>query len=275
MNSRWGFFCGITLQSMHFVKLDAAGNDFVALDFRAEGRSAVLPSTQQLMHWCDRKRGVGADGVLVMRAADEREVAYELSFFNPDGSPAFCGNGARAAFWWARQLGAPDQLVFRAIDGLHQAQFSHETGCAVGVYCKEQPRATAHGQFVNSGTQHVVQLLDTAAQVRDYNMSALARPVRHHADFAPEGVNVNIASKASDGEGRHAMRTFEKGVECETLSCGSGAVAVAKVLQEALVYNGPVHLIAPGGVLKVWTDAADVTWLAGPVAKPFIGEFTK
>ena len=118
MNSRWGFFCGITLRAMQFVKLDAAGNELVALDFRAEGRSAVLPSTQQLMHWCDRKRGVGADGVLVLRADDEPGVAYALSFFNPDGSPAFCGNGARAAFWWARQLGARDQLVFTSFSFL-------------------------------------------------------------------------------------------------------------------------------------------------------------
>ena len=262
---------------MHFVKLDATGNDFVALDLRNRGPNVELPTPQQMELWCNRKRGVGSDGVLVLRDAEEPAVAYALDFFNPDGSAAFCGNGSRAAFWWARTMGASAQLVFRAIDGLHRADAGGPFGCSVSVRCEGTPRATPHGQYIVAGTHHLVILVDTLEEVLSCDLPTLARPLRHHADFSPLGVNVNIASMERDVHGFRAMRTYEKGVECETLSCGSGAVAVMQALRVANddSEEGPERLRAPGGELQITIDPEGVTWLSGAVCMPFKGEFTQ
>ena len=252
---------------MNFVKLDAAGNDFIALDARG-GEPLGSIGSGDIARWCDRTHGVGADGVLVLRPSEEAGVAYVLDFFNPDGSSAFCGNGSRAAFWWAQQLGGSSpELTFRAIDGLHRAR-----NASVEVHCSQPPSATEHGFYVFSGTHHVVRLLANAAAVASIDLLAEAPAIRHHRDFLPHGVNVNVLGRCPDEQGCFAMRTFEKGVETETLSCGSGAVAAAMVLRaEGLATSDTVQLTAPGGPLSVTFAGTDI-WLGGPVRMPLKGE---
>ena len=254
---------------MEFVKLDAAGNDFIALDLRGHANEAWTPTPAQTAHWCDRRHGIGADGVLLMKPGGAG-ADFHLTFLNPDGSEAFCGNGARAAFTWWRSLSqsAFDTAHFTALDGLHEGHWVKGEPC-VDLQLAELPRDTAHGAYVHSGTEHLVLGMPAEALL-ELNLEALARPLRYHGDFAPQGVNVNVVATSPDSDGFYAMRTFEKGVEGETLSCGSGTVAAAAVLRWSL--GGEAFKFrAPGGTLGVVFADEKRAWLSGPVEMPFSG----
>lgn len=253
---------------MDFVKLDAAGNDFIALDWRGRG-SDEKPQAASIIRWCDRRRGIGADGVLMLHDGAEG-ADFGLTFLNPDGSEAFCGNGARAAFTWWRHLmgGEVNDARFKALDGMHEGHWVEGEPC-VDLHIKRGPEETPHGAFVDSGTEHLV--LGVAPEdLADFDLLDYAPPLRHHADFAPTGVNVNMVATDTDIHGRYAMRTFEKGVEAETLSCGSGTVAAAAVLRwwsggEAFKFR------TLGGYLGVVFEGGQKAWLSGPVEMPFSG----
>lgn len=254
---------------MEFVKLDAAGNDFIAFDLRGTKGAPWTPTPAQTSQWCDRRRGIGADGVLLMRPGGVG-ADFHLTFLNPDGSEAFCGNGARAAFAWWRSLSdnAFNEAHFTALDGLHEGHWVEGEPC-VDLMLTELPRDTAHGAFVHSGTEHLV-LGMPGDELSGLDLDALATPLRHHGDFAPNGVNVNVVATTPDADGFYAMRTYEKGVEGETLSCGSGTVAAAAVLRwsssgEAFKFR------APGGTLGVVFADEKRAWLSGPVEMPFSG----
>ena len=256
---------------MEFVKLDAAGNDFIALDVRSKA-SGWRPEAAHTWLWCDRRHGVGADGILLLGPGADG-VDYHLTFLNPDGSEAFCGNGARAAFaWWrdgiARDGEAPVEARFTAMDGRHEGHWVEGEPC-VDLHVKATPEDTPHGAFVHTGTEHLV-LGAAPEDLADLDLIDLAEPLRHHPDFAPHGVNVNVVATEPGPDGRYAMRTFEKGVEGETLSCGSGTVAAAAVLRWQ--NGGDAFTFAPsGGHLGVVFEGADRAWLSGPVNRPFSG----
>jgi diaminopimelate epimerase len=253
---------------MDFVKLDAAGNDFIAFDWR-EHTSRELPTASTVEHWCDRRHGIGADGVLILRG-DAEGADFGLTFLNPDGSEAFCGNGARAAFaWWRQSMGeGVSDARFTALDGLHEGHWVEDEPC-VDLHVKRGPEETAHGAFVHTGTEHLVLGLPPE-DFADFDLVEFAWPLRHHEDFAPKGVNVNMVATEQDIQGRYAIRTFEKGVEMETLSCGSGTVAAAAVLR--WWSGGSAYKFrAPGGTLGVVFEGAQKAWLSGPVEMPFSG----
>lgn len=258
---------GGLLSGMEFAKLNAAGNDFIALDWRNNENAS--PDAKCIADWCDRRKGIGADGVLLLRAGTSGSD-FSLTFLNPDGTEAFCGNGARAAFTWWRQLmgGVPNDAHFHAVDGVHEGHWVEGEPC-VDVHVKRGPEETPHGAFVHTGTEHLVLGIPTE-RMAELDLVELAMPLRHHDDFAPHGVNVNVVATAPDIHGRHVIRTFEKGVEGETMSCGSGTVAGAAVLRwssggEAFKFR------APGGHLGVVFEAPDRAWLSGPVEMPFSG----
>lgn len=257
------------MQRMEFVKLDAAGNDFIALDLRGQNEEVWTPTPAQAAQWCDRKHGIGADGILLLRPG-KVGTDFHLTFLNPDGSEAFCGNGARAAFTWWRSLSdnAFNDAHFTALDGLHEGHWIKGEPC-VDLLLMETPRDTAHGAFVHSGTEHLV-LGMMAQEWADLDLQSLAPPLRHHADFAPQGVNVNVVATSPDADGFYAIRTFEKGVEGETLSCGSGTVAAAAVLRWS-VGGEAFKFQAPGGKLGVVFEDEKRAWLSGPVEMPFSG----
>jgi diaminopimelate epimerase len=253
---------------MEFVKLNAAGNDFVGIDLRGLSKAGWRPSAEEAGRWCNRRHGIGADGVLLLE--EEEGVDFKLTFLNPDGSEAFCGNGARAAFaWWRLGLSVPGNLArFKAMDGLHEGHWIQGEPC-VDLRVKMAPKDTPHGTYVNSGTEHLVVGL-AQEELPGLDLIELARPIRSHADFAPQGVNVNVVSTEVNSEGRYSIRTYEKGVEAETLSCGSGAVAAAAVLRWSL--GGEAFKFrAPGGTMGVVFEGKDRAWLSGPVEMPFKG----
>lgn len=253
---------------MDFVKLDAAGNDFIALDWRGKA-GAHRPAEEDVVRWCDRRHGIGADGLLMLTDG-QGGVDFHLTFLNPDGSEAFCGNGARAAFhwWWTLMGGAAEHVRFSAVDGVHEGHRVEGEPC-VDLRIGAPPEDTPHGAFVHTGTEHLVLGIEAEA-LETLDLFRLADPLRHHPDFAPRGVNVNVVATTPDAEGRYAMRTFEKGVEGETLSCGSGTVAAAAVLRWASGGDA-FRFRAPGGMLGVVLEGEDRAWLSGPVEMPFSG----
>lgn len=253
---------------MEFAKLDATGNDFVALDWR--GRDPQhRPGAAEVGAWCDRRHGIGADGVLIL--CDGRDgLDFGVVFLNPDGSEAFCGNGARAAFsWWLALTGAGQgEARFWATDGAHVGKVMSGQP-AVDLHLGAPPVETPHGWFVHTGTEHLVIGM-SEDELDGLDLVRWAPPLRHDAAYAPQGVNVNGVSFSPDAKGHHAMRTFEKGVEAETLSCGSGTVAAAAWLRSM---NGgdAFALRAPGGLLGVAFEGKDRAWLSGTVENPFSG----
>ena len=209
------------------VKMSGAGNDFVVLD---NDQFAVVDSgfTSWVRRVCARGLSIGADGVLVGSAAGSGRV--RVLFFNPDGGAAFCGNGSRCAARFAAARGmAGDRMILETEAGEVPARviggrvaltlpFPVDSGERVVDWDGGKLR----GRLVQAGVPHFVVRTDDAGG------AALERwgpAVRRHPEFGPRGANVNLLAPL--GEGRLALRTWERGVEAETLSCGSGAVAAA------------------------------------------------
>lgn len=253
-----------------FEKWHGTGNDFIMIDDR-DGRFPV-GDPALISGISDRHFGVGSDGLVLIQAAREAGCDFHMEFFNPDASRSFCGNGSRCAFaFWSALKGTEDAATFGAIDGMHQGRWE---GVEVGISLPPIPlvkRSVAGEQvdFVNTGSPHQLIWVDDTEAV---DIHADAPPRRFDKRIWPTGSNVNYL-QADHGAIR--MRTFERGVEDETLSCGSGVVAAAlSALTRGLV-KPPVHVVTRGGRLRVEAYAQDDGFtgvrLIGPVQKVFTG----
>jgi diaminopimelate epimerase len=233
---------------LRFTKMNGAGNDFVLLDNRS-GDLRLRP--EEIVRMCDRHRGVGADGVLVLENATNG-ADFRMRYYNSDGGEAeMCGNGARCFARFADRVAGPrNQVTFEtpagvigaALEGeLVRLRMSDPTDLRTDVDISLE-RQTLHGHFINSGVPHVVI---PVADLDGANVHALGSAVRHHALFAPKGANVNFLSRA--GDRRIAIRTYERGVEAETLACGTGVVASALIFAATENVNGPIGVLVRGG----------------------------
>lgn len=267
--------------TLAYEKWHGAGNDFVVIDDReADGIDRRALAIRE----CDRAAGTGADGVLFLRldaAADPVRVRMRL--VQPDGSTAaMCGNGARCAAGWAAERTGAAVVIVETPAGDRRADVL-EGEIAVGMGTPsfepaaipldretpliDEPLGDLRVTAVDTGVPHAVAFVE---DVDDVALARVAPTIRHHAVF-PEGANVTVA--APDGEG-YRQRTFERGVEGETVACGTGAVAIAAVAHRAgrLAAETPVHIAPPGGDLTVIVHADGTATLCGPVAKEFAGE---
>ncbi len=269
-----------------FVKMHGAGNDFVVVDRRA--LPALADAAGRVEEFvravCDRRRGVGADGVLFLDAAGEEGLDFRMRYFNRDGGRAdLCGNGGRclAAFAVACGLGREGRLEFASDAGRHAARVADgRVELVLGdVAVPDPPRTLAVGGGAVPGTYVVVGVPHLVVEGEDadaVDLAAFAPPLRAHAGLGPAGANVDVASVR--GRDRVRLRTFERGVEGETLACGTGAAATAIVLVAAGRVTAPVTLeVASGDELVVSFREEggrfrDVT-LAGPVAIAFAGTY--
>ncbi len=266
---------------LHFTKMNGAGNDFVVADNR-EGR--VQLSAAQIARLCDRHRGVGADGLLLVEPA-QNGADFRMRYYNADGGEAeMCGNGARCFARFAARVASDhsdwQSMTFETPAGLIGAEFlgdSVRITMSVPTDYREQLAATlADGSvlavhFLNTGVPHtVVPVTDLEAT----RVVALGRELRNHVLFAPHGTNVNFALRETLG--RIAIRTYERGVEDETLACGTGVVACALVhaaLENAAspvavrVRGGEVLEVGFSGTAGAWTDVT----LTGPADFVFDG----
>ena len=255
---------------LHFTKYHGAGNDFLLIDDREETFELDAPAIAAL---CTRRLGVGADGLILLRpnhTADMRMV-----YFNADGhESSMCGNGGRCLAHFAHAVGAAgEEMTIRAIDGIHTARLL-DGGARVRLSMNDVDHIEDLGDgrvFLDTGSPHVVERIE--AFPKDFVVHC--RTIRNSDRFRAEGVNVNLL--VDDGDVRR-LRTYERGVEEETLSCGTGAVAAALTVLHGERRSGVVGLRTPGGVLTVEathdarTGRFENIHLEGPVHPVFHGQ---
>ena len=233
---------------LRFTKMDGAGNDFILIDNRA---GDIHLNGGQIARLCDRHRGVGADGVLLLEKASNH-ADFRMRYFNADGGEAeMCGNGARCFARFANKVaGAQDQISFetpagvisaKLIDDLVTLQMTEPTDLRleVKVHLADEDK-TVH--FINSGVPHVVI---PVSRVSDIDVRREGAAIRNHKMFSPKGTNVNFIEKR--GPKKIAVRTYERGVEDETLACGTGVVASALIFASTENVRGPIDVLVRGG----------------------------
>ncbi|MEP6937037.1 MAG: diaminopimelate epimerase [Chthoniobacterales bacterium] len=233
---------------LRFTKMNGAGNDFVLLDNR---NGDLTLDAAQIGRLCDRHRGVGADGILVVEQP-ANGADFRMRYYNSDGGEAeMCGNGARCFARFVNRLAGPFQKVsFETPAGVIGATIQGELVClqmSDPTDLRLNLTVEAHGQnvhahFVNSGVPHVVVPVRGLA---DVDVRNLGSAIRHHEAFAPKGANANFSEKR-DAQ-TIAIRTYERGVEDETLACGTGVVASALIFAATEGAQSPVGVIVRGG----------------------------
>ncbi len=244
---------------LKFWKYEGAGNDFVIL-------RDVMPTPEQVCRLCDRHRGVGADGLIVL--SPEEDWDFRMTFFNSDGGQAdMCGNGARCIALFAYHQGvAGEHMRFIGRDGGHTARILSEHEVEVGMCDVAGVERVGEAFVLNTGVPHFVEMVDDVSAV---DVIERGRKIRNSMN-----ANVNFAAVK---EGVLYVRTYERGVEGETLACGTGATAaaIATYISEGKSADGErrtAEIHVAGGVLHVGfdPDLRNVT-LAGPAKKVFEG----
>jgi len=242
--------------SIRFTKAVATGNDFIIVDNRSSAIKEKLPTLSKKM--CERKSSIGADGLLVIEASKNSD--FKMRIFNPDGSEAeMCGNGSRciALYAAAKKIAGP-QMTIETLAGVLNATVKEKI---VKVrltdpkeikwnFCLMIDKCPYHLNFVDTGVPHVVHFVDDLDKVDVKNLGA---HIRGHSEFSPEGTNADFV-KVID-KSNIKIRTYERGVEDETLACGTGAVASAIIAAESEKMPSPVTVETRSGEkLKVYFE---------------------
>lgn len=254
---------------IQFEKYQGAGNDFILVDNRNGNYNSL--GIDQIVGLCNRHYGIGSDGFIFIN--DSSISDFEMDFYNPDGSKSFCGNGARCAVAFANTLGI-DSLTqtFQAIDGKHAYSFD-DTSVAIHMGDVKQIECFgADAAFIHTGSPHYMVLSD---DLSTENTLTIGRAIRFSESYVAEGVNVNLIRVKSSHE--IDISTYERGVEYETLACGTGATACA--LFQAYkneLHQGEISVNAKGGKLAVRfvrnESGFEQIWLLGPAVKVFNGQ---
>ena len=265
--------------SLVFSKMNGAGNDFILIDNRDQ---SIRLTREQVVRLCDRQRGVGADGVFLLIPSQTGQADWAWEFYNSDGSTAeMCGNGARCfARYVQRVVESDGELTFETGAGLITATFDGNQVTVDLTDPKElrlnqtielsSGRTTIHS--VNTGVPHAVMFVEDADRAM---VGSLGREIRYHKQFAPAGANVNFAQLKGDNAIR--VRTYERGVEGETLACGTGVTAAALTAACLYDFSSPVSVqVQSGDWLEVCFDRQDDhlghVRLKGPADFIFEGE---
>jgi len=258
--------------AIKFFKMEGTGNDFILLD----DRKSQLNANDQVF-WAkmaDRHLGVGADGIIFLKK--DAQGVFEMVYLNSDGHQVeMCGNGSRCFLQLIENLeglAVGQEIKFKSYGALFRGQKDAQglfhiclgLPSQVGKVPIQDLSQGAPALYAFTGVPHAVF---EKTNIDKIDLRAFAGPIRHDKRFA-EGVNVNIFEQISPGVVK--MRTFERGVEDETLSCGTGAVATALAYQQFSKHQGAVTLQAPGGRLEVRFEAGQA-WLSGPVGQVFEG----
>ena len=233
---------------LRFTKMNGAGNDFVMIDNRA-GDVRLQP--EQIVRICDRHRGVGADGILLLEKGSNG-ADFRMRYYNRDGGEVeMCGNGARCFARFAKKVaGAPERISFQTPAGLIGARLhgdlvtlnmSDPTDLRLNLLLQiDGEDAVVH--YINSGVPHVVVPVARLDVVHVFTQGAA---IRRHKKFSPQGANVNFIEKR--GAQKILVRTYERGVEDETLACGTGVVASALIFAVTEKVDGPVSVTVRSG----------------------------
>ncbi|HXG49680.1 MAG TPA: diaminopimelate epimerase [Methylomirabilota bacterium] len=244
---------------LEFAKMNGAGNDFILIDNR-ERNIALTPA--QVERLCHRQRGIGADGLFLLEPSRTGRADWSWTFFNSDGSSAeMCGNGARCfARFIQKVAGAKSQTTFETGAGVITAAFDGDR-VTVGLTAPHDLRLgqilktsvgplTVHS--LNTGVPHAVVFVPDADRAM---VQQLGAELRHHEHFKPKGTNVNFVQVLGTGSIR--VRTYERGVEGETLACGTGVTAAALVAARLHGFGSPIRVQVQGGDTLVVAFHAD------------------
>jgi diaminopimelate epimerase len=262
---------------LRFTKMNGAGNDFILIDNRA---GDIRLDRSQITRLCDRHRGIGADGILLLEKASNH-TDFRMRYFNADGGEAeMCGNGARCFARFANKMTNAGGKIFfdtqagvigaELLNDLVKLQMTEPTDLRLNVELPVGKEGTTV-HFINSGVPHVVI---PVPGIDDVDVCKEGSAIRRHKTFSPKGANVNFIEKR--GPKKIAVRTYERGVEDETLACGTGVVASALIFATLENTNGPITVIARGGdELQVGFEKSDNRFrnvtLTGPADFVFDG----
>lgn len=256
-----------------FYKYQGTGNDFVMIDNRTKLLSKN--DTKLIGQLCDRKFGIGADGLILLEDPEDESLDFQMVYFNADGhESSMCGNGGRCIIAFARFLGIiEDQCVFSAIDGIHEGRIAHSGTVGLKMNDVLEIDETPAAIFLDTGSPHHIIFTEGVSTLDVKKEGALIRYSQKYA--AGGGTNVNFVEVLDDSSLK--IRTYERGVENETLSCGTGATAAAIAAFEAgKLSSTEVNLQTEGGILKVSFEAGDTgfsnIWLEGPAIQVYKGE---
>ncbi|MFM2135515.1 MAG: hypothetical protein RL021_915 [Bacteroidota bacterium] len=258
--------------NVNFSKYHGCGNDFILIDAR---EPFPVLSGERIAQLCNRRFGIGADGLILLTTEDGYD--FRMVYYNADGGRStMCGNGGRCITAFAQQLGLRGpHYRFMAEDGPHEADLLNNGAVCLKMKDVEKVGEIGGRIFLDTGSPHVVEVVDGLS---DFDVCLQGRSIRNSAPFKEKGTNVNFVERDADGI---FVRTYERGVEDETLSCGTGVTAAAL----AAAHRGWIAadssfcaVRTPGGALRVRFrrsgDGFSDVWLEGPAVHVFDGSFS-
>ena len=255
---------------INFYKYHGTGNDFIMIDDR---ENVLDLSTSQVKNLCDRHFGIGADGLI--RVLNKNGFDFEMVYYNSDGNlGSMCGNGGRCAAAFVNYLGMIEtEASFSAFDGPHFASIISVSPMLVKLKMNDVFQISKEGNsfVINTGSPHFITFVNSVEKIE---LVKMGREIRNSEKYVNEGINVNFVQIENEGL---KIRTYERGVEDETLSCGTGVTAsVLAAVTAGLIPNKNIcHVETPGGKLKVHFNAVsngfDQIWLEGPAEAVFSG----
>lgn len=250
-----------------FIKYQGAGNDFVIIDNRQKKFNLT---ENQIELICDRHFGIGADGLMFLQSHPEMD--FEMIYYNSDGKPSsMCGNGGRCIVSFAGRLGLFSQSTnFVAVDGVHRAKLISEGVISLEMIDVDSIEIIGDNDYLlDTGSPHYIRFVKDVSTIDLINE---AHSIRYSDRFNAAGVNVNFVSNDERG---FQIRTYERGVENETLACGTGVTAAAIAAHKKGIAGKSVIISAQGGELKVTFDVSTIgysnIWKTGPAHLVFTG----
>jgi diaminopimelate epimerase len=263
-----------------FWKYQGTGNDFVMIN---NYKSEIVHSAELARKLCDRHFGIGSDGLIILEQSSE--VDFKMVFYNPDGSQSFCGNGSRCAVRFAHEQGiiAQNQTKFLSTDGIHTAEIDDSqvnlqmnAPVFLPLNFNEAISNATNLILINTGSPHLMVFLSDLDLLKTMDIKAMGAKIRYSEEFKKEGVNINFV--AISGQNEIYIRTYERGVEDETLSCGTGvtasAIAYHHLFNQKAGFN-QIKVNAVGGKLAVTfefeADSYTNMHLCGPAESVFNG----
>jgi diaminopimelate epimerase len=254
-----------------FYKYQGTGNDFIILDNRNKEYSDL--SVEIVKKLCDRKYGIGADGLMMMN--EKEGYDFDMTYFNADGNEgSLCGNGSRCIVKFASHSGMiKERYLFTTSDGAHEAKLAEDG--IVSLKMKDVDTIQRHHLdfILDTGSPHLIKM---TADVMKTDVYKKGKEIRYNPDFEKEGINVNFVEQLTEPD-KIIVRTYERGVENETLSCGTGVTAAAIICFHNESGFNNVEIKTLGGILNVEFDRTEQgkftnIWLCGPAEKVFEGK---
>lgn len=254
---------------IHFYKYQGTGNDFVIVDNR---KNVYDFTKEQVAFLCHRRFGIGADGLMMLNSHSGYD--FEMKYYNADGGESsMCGNGGRCLVKFASEMGiVKSQYKFLAIDGEHEATIEAKGHVALKMNDVASIKTDNNVHVLNTGSPHYVEI---AEDVMDLDVFEKGRSIRYSKEFKKEGINVNFVQQTEEPD-TIIVRTYERGVEDETYSCGTGVTAAALVSYHNDNGYNYVNVKTKGGLLAVEYDKGEDSFtnirLIGPATKVFEGD---